>query len=124
MSNGKPFRYATDEELRILAHYARLEISLEELKKHLAGMLEFHFDCPERRLTSYFLPPKEPIRIEVKHIRNAMEKHARAEIKTRELAEWATMLLLNEAYDWEGIDEDEIADWLNEISMLVLNPSE
>ncbi len=27
------------------------------------------------------------------------------------------MLMLNEAYDWSGPDEDEIADTLNELSM-------
>jgi len=29
-------------------------------------------------------------------------------------------LLLNDAYDWEGPDEEKIADWLNDISMLTL----
>ena len=38
----------------------------------------------------------------MKHIRAAMEKQARGEISTEELADWATMLLLNQAYDWEG----------------------
>jgi hypothetical protein len=27
------------------------------------------------------------------------------------------MLLMNQAYDWERPEEDEIADWLNEISL-------
>jgi hypothetical protein len=30
------------------------------------------------------------------------------------------MLLLNDAYDWEGPEEEEIAAWLNDISMLTL----
>jgi hypothetical protein len=32
------------------------------------------------------------------------------------------MLLLNDAYDWEGPKEEQIADWLNDISMLTLKP--
>lgn len=41
-------------------------------------------------------------------------------MSTEQLADWATMLLLNDAYDWQGPEEEQIADWLNEISMLTL----
>ena len=51
-----------------------------------------------------------------------MEKQARGEISTEQLADWATMLLLNDACDWEGQEEEEIAVWLNEISMLTVKP--
>ena len=83
-------------------------------------MLDFSFDCHERRLTSHFLLTQPGIRVEKKYIDVAMGKHAQGEISTEELADWATMLLLNDAYDWQGPEEDEIADWLNEISMLTL----
>jgi hypothetical protein len=147
-----------------MAQFARLQISLDELRQRLAGMLEFDFESrgpkeevsgqpggafekvidregrtvpgstvqklhndagevvAERRLTSYFLLPQPGVRIELWHIQNAMAKHERGETSTPELAEWASMLLLNEAYDWEGPDEDDIADWLHEISSLTLKP--
>ena len=31
-------------------------------------------------------------------------------------------MLLNHAYNWEGPEEDEIAEWLNDISGLTLKP--
>ena len=164
MSNTKQLRHATAAELEILAQFARLDISLDELRERLVGMLEFDFQCrpgtgelggqsggrfermidpegrtapgstvqklhndggelvAERRLTSYFLLPQPGVRIELWHIRNAMGKQERGEISTRQLSDWAAMLLLNEAYDWEGPDEDEIAEWLNDISFLTLKP--
>jgi len=164
MSNTKQLRHATAVELEILAQFARLDISLDELRERLAGMLEFDFACrpgtkglggqcggtferiidtegrtapgspvqklhndagevvAERRLTSYFLLPQPGVHIELSHIRNAMSKHERGEITTQELADWASMLLLNEAYDWEGPDEDGIAEWLNDLSFLTLKP--
>jgi hypothetical protein len=59
---------------------------------------------------------------EPKQIRATMEKRAPGEISTEQLADWAAMLQLHQAYDWEDPEEDEIADWLNEISMLPLKP--
>jgi hypothetical protein len=164
MSNTKQLRHATAPELEILAQFARLEISLKQLRDRLGEMLEFDFEyrpgteelggqsggafeklidtegrtvpgstvqklhndagqvVAQRRLTSHFLLPQPGVRVELWHIRNAMGKHERGEITARELSDWAAMLLLNDAYDWEGPDEDEIAEWLNDISFLTLKP--
>jgi hypothetical protein len=51
-----------------------------------------------------------------------MDKHARGEITTQQLSDWATMLQLNHTYGWEGPGEEEIAGWLDEISLLTLKP--
>ena len=112
----------TKAHRRALEEYADLKISLEELRQRLAGVVEFDFRDHERRLDSCYGTPVPGVRIELKHVRAAMEKQARGEISTDQLADWATMLLLNHAYDWEGPEEDEIAEWLNEISMLTLKP--
>jgi hypothetical protein len=124
MSNTKEFRHLTPEERETLEQFARLGISLDELQRRLGGMLGFDFGPSERRLTSYFLMPQPAVRVELQHIQNAMDKHSRGEITTEQLADWATMLLLNDAYDWEGPDEDKIAGWLNEISLLTLKTKE
>jgi len=110
----------TSAERKALERFARLEISLAELKHSLGDMLDFSFGKEERRVTSYFLLVQPGVRVEKKYIDVAMDKHARGEISTEELSDWATMLLLNDAYDWQGAEEDEIASWLNEISMLTL----
>jgi hypothetical protein len=51
-----------------------------------------------------------------------MDTHARGEITTEQLSNWAAMLLANPSYTWDDADEDEIADWLNDISLLGLKP--
>jgi hypothetical protein len=116
--NTKERRQLTSEEKELLARFARFEIGLEELTIRLRGMLELDFGLEERKLVSHFLLPQPGVRIELSHVRNAMEKHWRGEVSDDELFRWATMLLLNEAYDWEGPDEDEIAEMLNELAIL------
>ncbi len=110
----------TKEYRKALEEYAELKMSIEELRERLRGVLEFDFRDKERKLTTRYGTPRPGVRIEMKHIRAAMDKHARGDITTEQLADWATMLLLNEAYEWEGSNEDEIADWLHEISSLTL----
>jgi len=117
-------RAPTRDERKALEQFANLKISLEELQRRLGAMLAFNFGKEERQLTSYFLLLQPGVRIDKKHIQAAMEKHARAEISTEQLADWATMLLLNDAYDWQGSDEEEIASWLNDISLLTIETSD
>jgi hypothetical protein len=74
--------------------------------------MKFDFRPEHRWLEPYFDPPDPPIRIDKQHINNALDKKRRGEVTEQELADWASMLQLNEAYDWEGEDEDEIAEWL------------
>ncbi len=100
-----------------MAKFARLEVSMEQLCEHLHGMLEVNFGPTERRLISYFLLPEPGVRVTKDDIRCVLDKQWKGEISERELSEWASMLMLNEAYDWSGPDEDEIADTLNELSM-------
>ena len=98
-----------------------MEISLDELTIRLHGMLELDFGPEERKLISHFLLPQPGVRIELSGVRKIMEKHWRGEVSDDELYRWATMLLLNEAYDWEGPDEDEIAEVLNELATLPIS---
>jgi hypothetical protein len=108
---------------KALEEYAALKISLDQLRESLRGVLEFDFQDKERRLTSHYGTPDPGVRVELKHIRDAMDKHASGEVSTEQLADWATMLLLNDAYRWDDKDEDEIAELLHEISSLTLKPT-
>ena len=47
-----------------------------------------------------------------------MEQHERGRVTKRELSDWAAMLLMNDAYNWDGADEEEIAEALNERAIL------
>ena len=112
----------TNKHRKALEDYAALRISLDELRESLRGALEFDFKDQERKLTTHYGTPEPGVRIELKHIREAMDKQASGKITTEQLADWATMLLLNGAYRWDGKDEDEIAEWLHDISSLTLKP--
>jgi hypothetical protein len=115
-------RPLTRTELKALEQFARLEITIEDLRNAIKDVFQFDFKERERRSSSQFRVPEPGIRINQTQIRVAMDKRARGEITTDQLADWATMLLLNDAYSWEGPDEEEIATWLQDISALTLKP--
>lgn len=108
---------------KALENFLALKTSLEQLRESMRGVLEFDFQDKERKLTSHYGTPDPGVRVELNHIHDAMKKHARGELSTEQLADWATMLLLNDAYRWDGKDEDEIAELLHEVSSLTLKPT-
>jgi hypothetical protein len=110
----------TKKHRKALEEFVDLKISIEELGERLGDVLEFDFKSHERKLTTHYGTPAPGVRVEMRHLRNVMDKHARGEITTEQLSDWAAMLQLNGAYDWEGPEENEISDWLNEISLLAL----
>lgn len=107
-----------EDERDALAKYASFEITLDQLRERLRSGLEFDFDGPQRTLTDHFEIPKVGVRIGRWHLENALDKRRRGEVTERELADWASMLVMNGVYDWRGPDEDEIADWLHDLSYL------
>jgi hypothetical protein len=100
-----------------LAQFARLDISLEELCGRLGEMLTIEFTPRERRLTSHFLVTKPGIRVVKEHIQHALERRKDRSITTPQLADWAAMLVMNDAYDCDGLDESEVEE-LNELALL------
>jgi hypothetical protein len=118
----------TEEQLEIMRRFALLEIGIEEMRRLLAGVFEITFEATEeaggnitRRRTAHnhFPIPEPGIVITRDHISNALERRRFGLISERELAHWATTLLLNDAYVFDPGDEDLIADWLNDISLLL-----
>jgi hypothetical protein len=123
MTSSKP-RQLTREELECLKRFAVFEISLEDLRRCLRGVFEFHFNWESGIRTSEdrFLVPKPGIPITRRHIENALDKKRLGLITEQQLVEWATVILHNHAYELDPKDEDLIAGWLNDISF-DLNPS-
>ena len=109
-------RQPTPAERELMAGFARMEVSLGELCDQLEGMLTVDFGKGVRRLTSQFLAAEPAIRIELCDIQHARNQNSGGTVSDRELSEWAAMLLMNDAYGWEGTDEEEIADSLNQLS--------
>jgi hypothetical protein len=107
----------TPDQLDVLRRYALFEAGLEEVRAALAGVFEFDLKPQRRRATTSFRVPEPGIFITREHIANALERKRFELISERELVEWATILLLNDAYVLDPGDEDLIAEWLNDISV-------
>lgn len=85
--------------------YATLGVSLEQLREALGDAIEIHFGPHERKVQFRYDNREPVVHIELGQIREVMDKHARPEITTEQLSDWAAMLLANPSYDWEGPDE-------------------
>lgn len=112
----------TKKQRQSLEKFAEGTIGLEVLIKSLEGVLEINFTGQERQLKWHDGIQSPEVRVKLSHIRNAMDRHARGEITTEELADWAAMLLLNDAFGWEGPDQEEISEQLNDLSFLTIEP--
>ena len=106
----------TNEQLGVLRRFASLEASVEDVQRSLSGVFEFNLEPEQRTANVYFRVPEPGITITRDHISKALEQKRLGLISERELAYWATMLLLNDAYEPDPKDEDFVAEWLNDIS--------
>jgi hypothetical protein len=106
----------TPEQRRALEQYSWFEVGIDEIRRVLRDVMEFNFEVEKRWLNTSFLVPEPGIRITRAHIANALNKKREKLITERDLVHWASMLLMNDAYDFDPKDEDFIADWLNDIS--------
>jgi hypothetical protein len=95
-----------------------LRISIQELGRRLRGAVDLDFDGEHRVLTEHFEIPHQGVRVKKTDIENALEKRRRGEITEKELSDWAAALVMIHAYNWQGNDENEISDWLNDLSYL------
>ncbi len=106
----------TPEQLTALEQYARLEIGVDDVRRALRGIVEFNFEPENRWINQQFHVPEPGIPITREHIQNALTKKRLGHVEERDLVYWASMLLMNDAYEFDSKDEDFIADWLNDIS--------
>lgn len=106
----------TPEQLEVLRRFASLEAGVEEVRCSLAGVFEFDLNPELRTASTHFRIPEPGIAITRDHISRALEQRRLGLISEKELVQWATMLLLNDAYVPDPKDEDFVAEWLNDIS--------
>lgn len=113
-------RHLTQDELKCLEQFAIFEISLDQLRSCLRNVVKFNFDAEahggKRWMENNFIAPEPGVPITRWHLENALTKKRNGDITDEQLIEWATMLLMNHAYEFDQKDEDFIADWLNDIS--------
>jgi hypothetical protein len=106
----------TPEQLETLRRFALLQVGVEDVRGSLAGVFEFELTPERRTATTNFRVPEPGVMITRDHICRALEQKRLGSISERELVYWATMLLLNDAYELDPNDEDFLAEWLNDIS--------
>lgn len=114
--------YLTEHQQEVLRRFAWLKASVEEVRSAMTGVFEFDLQRGQRAARTFFRMPEPAIAITRAHISNALEQKRLGQIHERDLVHWATLLLLNDAYVLDPGDEDLIAEWLNDISLL-LDPS-
>jgi hypothetical protein len=114
----------TEAQLDLLRRFALFEANTQELRRTLTGLYEVNLELQtvggrlqRRSAAGRFRLPEPGIVITREHIQNALERRRFDLITERDLAEWATILLMNDAYVLDPADEDLIAEWLNDISV-------
>jgi hypothetical protein len=108
----------TPTQFEVLRRFLEFDASLEEVRVELLGIVNFNF-IPERGnrwIDCNFPPPIPGIRVTREHLEAGLQRRRDRRISEQELVEWTTMLLFNQAYFWDGEDEDLIFEWLKNIS--------
>lgn len=106
----------TREQLEVLRRFASLDAGIEEVRQSLSGIFEFQLEPELRTAKGHFKIPEPGVLITRDHISRALEHKRLGLITERDLVYWATMILLNDAFEIDPNDEDFVADWLNDIS--------
>jgi hypothetical protein len=104
------------DQLAVLHRFLVFQAGIADIRGSLSGLFEFELDPERRTASSHFQVPEPGILVTRDHIAKALEREQRGDISQRELIDWATMLLLNDAYQPDPKDEDFVAEWLNRIS--------
>lgn len=105
-------------QIECLEKFAVFEISLEKLRRCLSDVMKFNFDADDGRrwMETHFELPVPGVLITKTHLEQALTKKRDGLITDRQMIEWATMILHNNAYELDEKDEDLLAEWLNDIS--------
>jgi hypothetical protein len=103
-------------EVQALGDYADMKVTFEQMRFALRDAMSIEVDGPKRSLVFFFDNSKPEVVITRRHIERALDMRRARLITEQELSEWASMLLLNDAYDFEAKDEELIVGWLNDLS--------
>jgi hypothetical protein len=97
-------------QIEALERFRDLRIGFLRLRLRLWPQIVFgkHRGRLNRMIRRAELPT---VRVTMAHI-----ERAKAELPAKRLRLWADVLLMTDAYDWEGPDEDAIAEELNRLA--------
>jgi len=101
--------------LSLLQSFASCELSLDHLREELSPLLEI---ADAGRLLNLDNLCSEPtIRITRAHIEKALAMRRGNAISENGLVDWATTLLTNSVFYWDGEDAKTVSEWINGISL-------
>jgi hypothetical protein len=106
----------TPNQVEALSRFASFEIGLDAMLRSMDGIFTFKFQGTIRTSSTKFKVPEPGILITRSHIENACERRRLGSVSEEELMKWATVILLNNAYEIDEENQDFISDWLNELS--------
>jgi hypothetical protein len=107
----------TPEQLEVLRRFASFEgVGVKDVLRSLDGVFTFDFSPERRTASSHFRVPEPGVLITRDHVSKALDQRRLGLISEGELVYWATMILLNDAYEIDSKDHDFVAEWLNNIS--------
>jgi hypothetical protein len=113
-------RAITQQEREALHRFLKLELSLEALINELNGQIRLEFLSTQRRFTSELLPAEPLIQVCETDVSNAISKFRSGACSENDLIQWATMLLLNESYAWDDLDDKDMNDLVDSLQELAL----
>lgn len=106
----------SSEQIAVLQRFLVFEAKIDDVRSSLAGVFDFDFHGRSRTASTSFRIPEPGVLVKRGHISNALDRRRLGLIPDSDLIEWATMLLLNDAFEVNAEDQDFIAEWLNETS--------
>ena len=109
------FTQLDPEMLRALRNFASCELSVDHLRTVIHDVLGIHLG--ERWLSLDAVHCEAIIRITPEHIDRALAMRRGNALSEQELVDWATTLLTNSIFFWDGKDAKTVSEWVNGLSL-------
>jgi hypothetical protein len=117
MTQGIELPNLTPSQLAVFERYARLDISLDDFRGVLRGLVfEISFELENRWISERYRILKPGVVVTREHVHNALTKWRTGQVGERDMVCWACVLLMSEAYEFDLKDQDFIGDSLVDIS--------
>jgi hypothetical protein len=106
----------SSEQMDFLKRFVLLEARMEDIREVLDGVFDFDFRGRSRTASVRFRVPEPGVIVTRNNILHAVERRKLGKLSEQELIFWATMLLLNDAFELDPNDQEFVSEWLNEVS--------
>jgi hypothetical protein len=115
----------TQAERKAMEDFRDFNISLEQLRPLIVRRAGFNFRPTgpyTRGINKHTDPAEPPIPISVQHLHRAYLNWRDQKISKVDLADWASMLLMNDDFESAEDETEIIAEWLNDVASSHVGP--